>query len=248
LARILSIHAHPDDAEILAGGTLALLSGLGHEITIVTMTAGDCGSAELGPTEIAAIRRGEAGEAAKSIGARYECAEFSDLAIFNCDGSRRRVTELIRRASPDVVITAAPVDYHCDHEATSVLVRDGCFGSSAPNYGTGADGAAAALGAIPHLYFMDPVGMPSTAEFVVNVKSVMERKRAMLGCHASQREWLRRQHRIDDYIETMENWTREHGSLVGIEFGEGFRRYAGHPFPQTPLLEGWLGGNVIVRG
>jgi len=41
MARVLSIHAHPDDAEILAGGTLALLAGRGHHITIATMTPGD---------------------------------------------------------------------------------------------------------------------------------------------------------------------------------------------------------------
>jgi LmbE family N-acetylglucosaminyl deacetylase len=44
MATILSIHAHPDDAEILAGGTLALLADLGHQITIATFTPGDCGS------------------------------------------------------------------------------------------------------------------------------------------------------------------------------------------------------------
>ena len=51
MARILAIHAHPDDAEILAGGTLALLAGLGHQITIATFTPGDCGSKEMGPEE-----------------------------------------------------------------------------------------------------------------------------------------------------------------------------------------------------
>src|ERR1035438_9818164 len=43
MATILAIHAHPDDVEILAGGTLALLAGLGHAITIATFTPGDCG-------------------------------------------------------------------------------------------------------------------------------------------------------------------------------------------------------------
>ncbi len=57
LRGILFIHAHPDDAEILAGGTLALLAQAGHNITIVSMTAGDCGTTEHGPDEIAAIRR-----------------------------------------------------------------------------------------------------------------------------------------------------------------------------------------------
>ena len=43
---ILAIHAHPDDIEILAGGSMALLASAGHSLTFVTMTPGDCGSVE----------------------------------------------------------------------------------------------------------------------------------------------------------------------------------------------------------
>ena len=50
--------AHPDDCEILAAGTLALLKKKGWEIHIVSMTPGDCGSADRGPEEIAAIQPG----------------------------------------------------------------------------------------------------------------------------------------------------------------------------------------------
>jgi LmbE family N-acetylglucosaminyl deacetylase len=41
-----------------------------------------------------------------------------------------RVTELIREAAPDIVLTGSPIDYHPDHEATSLLVRDACFATS----------------------------------------------------------------------------------------------------------------------
>ena len=60
MARVLAIHAHPDDIEILAAGTLALLAETGHEITLATFTPGDCGSRDLGSDEIASVRRGEA--------------------------------------------------------------------------------------------------------------------------------------------------------------------------------------------
>jgi LmbE family N-acetylglucosaminyl deacetylase len=251
--RITSIQAHPDDAEILAGGTLALLSQAGHSITIVTMTAGDCGSKTQGSNEIAAIRRREAAAAAAVIGAAYLCAGFYDLAIFDDDLSRRRVTEVLRAMRPDLVITAAPADYLCDHEATSALVRDACFAASVPNYPTHAENPAAPLDAIPHLYFTDPVGgvsrfgIPIEPDFVVDVKETFEIKRRMLAMHASQREWLRAQHGIDDYLDTMERWTRERGLLVGVHYGEGFRRYPGHPYPQSPLLEETIGEHVIIH-
>jgi len=253
MTRILAIHAHPDDVEILAGGTLALLAARGHAITIVTMTPGDCGTSEYPAEEIARIRRSEAASAAALIGAAYRCAEFRDLAIFNDHQSRRRVTELLRETQPELVLTASPVDYLCDHETTSVLVRDACFAAPAPNYATGAADSKPALPAIPHLYFMDPdggvdrEGSPIRPDFVVNVESTFEIKKQMLARHRSQREWLLKHHGVDDYMIMMEEWTRQAGRQAGLVFGEGFRRYKGHPYPQSPLLEELLGPDLVVK-
>jgi LmbE family N-acetylglucosaminyl deacetylase len=183
--RIASIHAHPDDVEILAGGTLALLSALGHDITIVTLSAGDCGSAVHDPDEIAAIRKVEAADSAALIGAKYRWGGFRDMAIFSDDPSRRAVTGLLRDLCAEIILTAAPSDYLSDHEASSELVRDACFASSIPNYVTPADSPA--LPAIPHLYFMDPIdqrdrsGRPTVPDFTINVTSTFETKTGMLG-------------------------------------------------------------------
>jgi LmbE family N-acetylglucosaminyl deacetylase len=246
--RIACIHAHPDDAEILAGGTLALLSQLGHEISIVTMTPGDCGSAVHNAEHIAAIRRTEATAAATLIGAEYRCVEFRDLAIFSDDASRRKVTGLLRDLRCDVVLTASPRDYLSDHEATSALVRDACFAAPVPNYVT-ADHAP--LPGIPSLYFVDPIegtdrdGNVITADFTVNVASTIDRKREMLAKHESQRSWLRHQHGVDDYLDQMEKWTRACGTRAGVKFGEGFRHYTGHPYPREPVLQRILGKFIV---
>jgi LmbE family N-acetylglucosaminyl deacetylase len=250
--RILAIHAHPDDVEILAGGALAILSAAGHSITIVTMTPGDCGSADLSSVEISDVRRNEAASAAARIGAEYRCAEFRDLAIFNDDVSRRRVVELLRRFKPAIVLTSSPIDYMCDHEATSALVRDACFAAPARNYHTRDMQPAPPLHAIPHLYFMDPIGgvdregAPVAADFYVDVSTVFAKKTEMLARHKSQREWLLKHHGIDDYLAMMERWTREIGVRAGVELAEGFRHYKGHPYPQSPLLEELLGSNAAV--
>jgi LmbE family N-acetylglucosaminyl deacetylase len=239
MARILAIHAHPDDVEILAGGTLALLAGRGHHITIATMTPGDCGSADLGPEEIAAVRRKEAATAAALIGAEYVCVELRDLAIFNDDASRRLVVGVLRQTQPDIILTSSPVDYLCDHESTSALVRDACFAAPAPNY----QAPGKPLAAIPHLYYMDPIegtdreGVRVRPEFTIDVTTTFARKREMLACHASQREWLRHHHGTDDYLLQMERWTRACGREAGVEYGEGFRQYRGHPYPASPWLQ-----------
>ena len=240
--RVLALHAHPDDIEFQCAGALALLRDAGCHLSLETMTPGDCGSAEHGPEEIAAIRRAEAKAAADLLGADFACLEFRDLAIFNDDPSRRRVVEAIRRARPDLILTAPPVDYLIDHETTSLLVRDACFCASLPNYATRQWEPAPPLARIPHLYLVDPlggvdrVGRPAPAGFLVDVSSVFDLKSAMLACHDSQRAWLRRQHGIDEYLRTQDEHGSRRGAEIGVAYAEAFVQYLGHPFPADNLL------------
>ena len=251
--RVLAIHAHPDDIEIQCAGTLALLKKAGCDITLATMTPGDCGSAELDSESIAAVRRSEAQASAELLGASYFCLEFRDLAIFEDDSARRRVTEAIRRAQPDLILTAPPIDYLCDHEITSRLVRDACFAAPIPNYRTHQWEPAPPLRKIPHLYFVDPIeghdreGQALVPHFHVEITEFFELKRKMLACHASQRDWLLRQHAIDEYLESMTAWARQRGREIKVEYAEGFRQYRGHAYPQSNLLLEILGQTGQAR-
>lgn len=248
--RILAIHSHPDDIELQCAGTLLRLKALGHGISVATMTAGDCGSATLGPIEIARVRRAEARQAAEKLGADYHCLEFSDLSILVDDDSRRRVTELVRKVRPDVVFTAPPVDYMSDHEFTSRLVRDACFNAACPNYMTRQWDPAPATTAIPWLYYCDPIagtdiyGRDLPPDFVVDISGEMERKIELLACHASQREWLRRQHGMDEYLDGCRRWSARRGGEIGVAYGEGFTQHRGHPYPHADWLGQQLTGVV----
>ncbi len=248
--RILAIHAHPDDVEFQCAGTLALLKQSGCSITIATMTPGDCGSAELGPDEIAAVRRAEAKAAADLLGADYLCLEFRDLSICHDNEARRRVTEVVRRVRPDIVLTAPPVDYMSDHEVTSRLVRDALFNASVPNYKTQQWEPAPATDHIPHLYFVDAIegadwfGRPQEPDFVIDITETFDLKLKMLACHASQRNWLMTQHGIDEYLESCRRWSTARGAKAGGLFGEAFVQYKGHPYPNNDLLRQTLGTNV----
>jgi len=248
MAVILAIHAHPDDLEILAGGTLTLLSRARHTVTIVTATAGEGGSAEFNATATGRIRQGEAAAAARHAGATYRCLGFGDLAVFNDDASRRAVTELIRAHRPDIVITGSPADYHPDHEAISQLVRDACFAAPVANYATG---PSRALEAIPHLYFTDAVGGRDRngavigRDFGVDIGAVFTVKQAMLAEHRSQAAWVARQHGIADHLASMDAWTRRVGADFGVELAEGFRQYRHQPYPKTPRLQELVGDALL---
>ena len=240
--RILAIHAHPDDVEFQCAGTLVLLKQAGCQITIATMTAGDCGSAELGSAEISAIRRKEAKTAADLLGADYLCLEFKDVLIAINDDSRRRVTEAMRRVRPDLVITAPPVDYMSDHEMTCHLVRDATFMAPMRNLTTRQWEPAPPTDHVPHLFYVDPVegtnhfGHPTVPDFYVDITLAFELKRSMLACHESQRNWLLKQHGIDEYVNKMAEWASQRGAETGVTYAEAFRQHRGHPYPQTNFL------------
>jgi LmbE family N-acetylglucosaminyl deacetylase len=246
MATILALHAHPDDIEMLGAGALALLAAKGHAIRIATATAGEQGSTEHPPAATGRIRTNEAAAAAALIGATYACANLPDLGVFNDDDARRRITDLVRRAQPDIVITASPVDYHPDHEATSLLARDACFASTVPHYA-----AAKPLEVIPHLYFMDPIGGRDREgarvrpDFGVDVGAVMELKRRMLLCHESQHAWVAKQHGVNDYLAAMEAWTERRGRDFSVGHAEGFRQYRNQPYPRSPLLQELLAEAVV---
>ncbi|HUO88905.1 MAG TPA: PIG-L family deacetylase [Rhizomicrobium sp.] len=248
MSHILALHAHPDDIETLGAGTLALLAANGHSITMATMTAGDCGSAESSLEETARIRKAEAAAAASLIGADYRCVGIGDLCVFNDDATRRATTEIIRGVRPEIVITASPADYHPDHEATSVLVRDACFASTIVNYRTG---PSAPLDGIPHLYFMDPVegrdreGKKVVPHFGVDISTQFETKLAMLMKHQSQFGWVIKQHGIADFTASLRKWSAKQGSLFGVAYAEGFRQYTGTPYPRSERLQELVGAALV---
>ena len=241
--RALAVMAHPDDAEILVGGTLFHLKSLGWEPGILTMTSGDCGSATHTKEEIARIRAGEARAAADFLGAWYGCAGLMDVEIFANAENLRRVVESMRRFAPDAVITHSPADYMVDHEETSRLTRSAAFALSMPLYETGQIAPASPTLSTPALYYadpiegMDPMGRRVLPHFYVDITETLDRKLAMLAHHESQREWLRAHHGVDEYLEQVRRWGARYGEACGFEFAEGLRQHRGHGYPREPLLQ-----------
>lgn len=252
--RVLVVMAHPDDAEILVGATLLRLAAEGWTTGIVTMTAGDCGSHETRTKEeISRIRYGEAKSAADSIGAWYACAGSIDIEVFADRHSVRSVVELLRTFVPDVVITHSPADYMLDHEETARVVRGAVFAAAMPLYQTRRVPPAPPVPATPALYYADPVeGTDSLGErvlphFYVDVSDRMDAKRRLLSHHASQREWLRDHHGVDEYLARMTEWAARYGQECGVAHVEGFRQHLGHGYPHEPRLQEALEPHIHTR-
>ncbi|HVR75366.1 MAG TPA: PIG-L family deacetylase [Planctomycetota bacterium] len=247
----LSFMAHPDDTEFLCGGTLALLARLGWKVHIAAATAGDCGSGRLAPEVIAAVRREEGAAAARVLGGQFHCLEQRDLRVFYNDETLLAACALLRKVRPRIVLTHSPSDYLPDHEQVSMLARAAAFAAPIPNFS--APGGARPLEAIPHLYYTDPIegkdplGTLVRPTLLIDIGEAFETKIEMLGKHASQREWLRAHHGLDEYLEGARRWARERGRLAGVEAAEGFRQHLGHAYPQDDLLAFTLRERAILH-
>ena len=241
----LAFMAHPDDVEFTCGGTLALLRARGWRIHIATMTPGDCGSERLGPEEISAVRRVEAANAAAVLGGQHHCLECGDGFIPYDRPTNLKAIELVRKVRPKVVFAASPSDYLIDHEVTSALVRNAVFLAGVPNIKTEPFGP---FRPAPYLYYADPIelkdmfGKPVAPAVLVDVSSVIDTKSRMLSCHASQRDWLLKQHGMDEYVHAMLTMGEKRGKLIDVKYAEGFRQHLGHGYPQDNLLAAELGG------
>jgi LmbE family N-acetylglucosaminyl deacetylase len=242
----LSLLAHPDDAEIFCAGTLIRLAETGWEVHIATLSAGDCGSTELGRAEIASVRRQEGTNAARKIGAAYHCLEELDIQVVFDKPTNRKAIDFVRKIAPTLLFTHPRHDYMLDHEQTHLLARAVAFSYSIPNASTL---PLVAGSAIPWLYYCDPVEArdPYTSQSVtpttiINISDQVDRKVEMLACHASQREWLRAHHGMDEYIDAMKRLSSERGQQIGTTYAEAFVQHRGHPFPQSDLLTELFGG------
>jgi LmbE family N-acetylglucosaminyl deacetylase len=246
---VLGIFAHPDDAEIICAGTLALLRKQGWEVHIATMAPGDKGTAEHTREEISRIRRAEAARAAEVIGASYHCLELEDLYIMYDRDSINRATGLIRSLKPSIVFTASPDDYLIDHQITSSIVQTACFSSGVKNM----EVDILPFEPVPYLYYSDPLegkdifGKPVQPSMFVDISREIETKEKMLAKHESQRNWLLTHHKMDEYILAMKRFAASRGRLAGVDYAEGFRQHLGHGFPQENILQKLLGDKVIIK-
>jgi len=216
---ILAVGSHPDDLEILCGGTLAKCAARGDHITMVCAANGDCGSAVHTRAEIAAIRRKEAEAAAAVIAAHYDCLDYSDLEIPVDMEARVKLVEIIRRSQPDLIITHSPNDYMLDHRNAGALAEVAGFDATIPNLKT----ESPVYNRLTPVYCMDTVaGLGFEPAEYVDITEHFATKARMLACHESQVAWLRH-HDAINVDEMMEIMARFRGVQAGVRFAEGFR-------------------------
>ena len=130
--RIIVFGAHPDDAELKAGGTAMLWAKQGHHVKMVSVTNGDIGHWQIKSDELAKRRLAEVKAADKLLGVETEVLPIHDGELEPTLENRKTIARLIRGWKADMVIAHRPWDYHPDHRYVGVLVQDAAFMVTVP--------------------------------------------------------------------------------------------------------------------
>jgi LmbE family N-acetylglucosaminyl deacetylase len=222
-ATALAVYAHPDDAEISCGGTLARWAAAGAAVHVVVCAKGDKGSLDptIDPAALADTRAAEMEAAARVLGlAGHHVLGWSDGEVDNTVELRAALVRLIRDIRPVAVLCPDP---------TSVFFGDGYINHrDHRNLGWAVLDAVAPAAGNPH-YFPE-AGPPHVVTEVylsgtheptvwVDVGACVEVKLDAVFCHKSQ---------LPDTSDAFRDYLRERaeesGRVAGIRFAEGFRR------------------------
>ena len=219
----LAVYAHPDDADVACGGTLARWAAAGSAVHLVVCTDGGKGTfdPDVKATELAAVRAVELEESSALIGlASVANLGYPDGELVDSDSFREALVRAVRRLRPDVV---------CGHDPTAMF-----FGQEYFNHRDHRIAGAALLDAVVPaaalpLYFPSAGPAHQVATVLlsgtlepdewVDVSGTIDRKAAAVECHRTQFAepggWAG---------EAIRLRAEEEGRRAGVSFAEGFRR------------------------
>ena len=215
---VLAIAAHPDDIELICGGTLIRAQMLGRTTGILDLAAGEMASR--GTPE---LRAKEASNAAKVMGVSVrENLGLPDGGITNTPETRAKVAVVIRRLQPKIVITHSLHGRHPDHPIVAQLVRDACFVAGLKKVEP-THPPHRPLKVLHALSYREDNHKPT---FVVDISDAFETKLEAIGCYESQFGDAVQAGEVYPNGEPLKDLIRHHaahyGSLIRCRYGEPF--------------------------
>lgn len=220
---VLAIAAHPDDVEMTCAGTILSLIERGKTVAVVDLTRG-----ELGTRGTPEIRAQEAAKGARIMQLTdRQNMGFRDGFFRNDEEHQKALIAMIRYYRPTIILTNTPDDRHPDHGRAAELVRDACFYAGLRQIQTvDKDGNQQEAHRPIYVYnfIQDRWLQP---DFIVDITPYWEQKLAAIKAYKSQffnPDSLEPQSYIsgEPFMKFLEARSREHGHMIGAEFGEGF--------------------------
>jgi LmbE family N-acetylglucosaminyl deacetylase len=221
--RVLTIFAHPDDAETMAGGTLLKWAKEGHAITMCLITEGDKGTSDPDdvPQAVVERRRAEQQRAAARLNATVITLGYEDGVLQPTLDLRRDLVRVMRRVRPDVVVANDPTVWfrhgqyinHPDHRAAGQAAIEALYpavkkASIFPEL--------LAEGHQPHVVEEVWLGPTDEPDIFVDISDVFDEKIALICDHASQFP-------PEATRAAFARIAREAGAPRGLQLAESFR-------------------------
>lgn len=219
---VLVIAAHPDDAELNIGGTIASLVNQGQKVGILDLTRG-----EMGSRGTVKSRAAEAEQASKILGISYrKNLNLGDSYLLNSRENQLAIISVVRETQPDICLIGAPNDRHPDHGKATQLSIDSLFYSGLTKIET-LDGEKMHQEpwrpAHSFHYMQD---RPFEPDFVFDISNTWELKKKAVLAFNTQFNVTDTQNEPETYISNeryfkqIEARARFYGHLGGFEFGE----------------------------
>lgn len=165
--RIALVTAHPDDAEIYAGGLIGAYRRMGARVSILIATDGSKGGAG-DPVDLAARRAQEARQGAAVLGAEVTLLGHPDGALGTVANLATLLRHSLDQIAPDLVFSHSPQDYHADHRVLAWAV------------------AEAASFRIPLAWLDTMMGVGQAPTHYIDITADQDTKERAILCHASQ--------------------------------------------------------------
>ena len=208
MTRVMAILAHPDDAEILAGGTLYKHRQRGDSVEICSLTHTPD-----------SLRAQEGAEGARRLGADFTCFGLPDMGVarYTPDDVDRLARHLLA-TPPDIILAHWMDDAHPDHAASVRLVVDALLRYAVAH---GLDDVDASRRAFPQVWSCDTYGGLGShgsfeVEWYIDVSTVWEHKVHALMAHQSQHP--------DHWLDLIQRHNAFYGARCNRRYAEGFRR------------------------
>jgi LmbE family N-acetylglucosaminyl deacetylase len=227
LGPVLCVFAHPDDAEIAAGGTMARWCAEGRAVHLLVLTNGDRGSSDPAQdrAELARIRVEETRSAGKYLGlAGTTILDVPDGELENTPEIRARVARVVREIRPGIVLSCDPTVWffgnqyfnHSDHRTAGAITLDAVFpGAGNPLYFTDQIAEGLAAWNVPEIW----LGWTLEPNHHQDVTGYIEAKVAALALHASQVQG----NMLGFFEEWLPKEAKEAGAKIGVDHAESFR-------------------------
>ena len=229
---LLVLAAHPDDAELGCGGTIATLSEEGKKIGILDLTEG-----EMGTRGTIETRRQEARKASEILGVTFRTnLNLGDSLLENTRENQLEIIKVVRQLRPTICIVGAPWDRHPDHGKATTLSLDALFYAGLRKLETfNEDGSPQEPWRPIHILHHQQ-DRPMEPDFIFDISDKWDTKVQAMLAYSTQFNVTDPEGEPETYISSeryfkqLEGRARYFGHLGGFEFGEAFKYYNG-PVP-----------------